>query len=168
MKKMYLNALLLTSFTAVFSQKELSRDECGNKVIRGFISKEQLVTDTAFTWFAANQSGYVPDQKALQALRMNKDSVNIIAFGGTWCGDTKNILPKFYLLADASGLSPDRITLIGVDHSKKTIQHLSEAFNITNVPTIIVMKNGKEVGRVVEYGHSGMFDRDLGEILSNK
>ena len=168
MKRILIITLLLTSFSAVFAQNEISRDASGNKIIRGFITKEQLVTDTAFTWFAANQSGYVPEQNALQALRKNKDSINIIAFGGTWCGDTKNILPKFYLLADASGLSPERITLIGVDHSKKTIQHLSEAFNITNVPTIIVMKNGKELGRVVEYGHSGMFDKDLGEILAGK
>jgi hypothetical protein len=45
---------------------------------------------------------------------------------------------------------------------------LSEAFNVLNVPTIIVLKNGREVGRVVEYGTSGMFDKDLGEILANK
>jgi len=72
------------------------------------------------------------------------------------------------MLADAAGLSQDRITLLGVDHNKKTIQHLSETFGITNVPTIIVMKNGKEVGRVVEYGHTGLFDKDLAEILSKK
>jgi hypothetical protein len=27
------------------------------------------------------------------------------------------------------------------------------------------MKEGKEIGRVVEYGKSGMFEKDLGEIL---
>lgn len=147
---------------------EISRDASGTKIVRGFLTKQELATDTAFAWFAANQQGYVPEQNALQALRANKDSINIVAFGGTWCGDTKNILPKFFVLADAAGLSQDRITLIGVDHSKKTIQHLSEAFGITNVPTIIVMKNGKEVGRVVEYGHYGMFDKELGEILAKK
>ena len=46
----------------------------------------------------------------------------------------------------------DRVTLIGVDREKKTLSHLSEALNVTNVPTIIVLKNGKEMGRVVEYG----------------
>jgi hypothetical protein len=28
------------------------------------------------------------------------------------------------------------------------------------------MKNGKELGRVVEYGHYGSFDKELGEILA--
>jgi thiol-disulfide isomerase/thioredoxin len=168
MKHILLIALVVFSAQVVWAQTEVSRDDNGNKILKGFITKQQLATDTAFTWFAQNQQGYTPDQNALQSLRANKDSVNIIAFGGTWCGDTKNILPKFFVLADAAGLSQERITLLGVDHSKKTIQHLSEAFGITNVPTIIVMKNGKEVGRVVEYGHTGLFDKDLAEILSKK
>jgi thiol-disulfide isomerase/thioredoxin len=168
MKKFLMIAATIFSVHAAFAQTEISQDASGNKVIKGFLTKQELATDSAFTWFAQNQQGYTPDQNALQALRANRDSINIIAFGGTWCGDTKYILPKFFVLADAAGLSPDRITLIGVDHNKKTIQHLSEAFNVTNVPTIIVMKNGKEVGRVVEYGHTGLFDKDLAEILSGK
>lgn len=167
MKQILFIAAIIFSVMAS-AQTEVSHDASGNKVLKGFITKQELATDSAFTWFAQNQQGYTPDQNALQALKVNRDSVNIIAFGGTWCGDTKYILPKFFVLADAAGLSPDRITLLGVDHDKKTIQHLSEAFGITNVPTIIVMKNGKEEGRVVEYGHTGLFDKDLAEILAGK
>jgi len=168
MKQILFILLAIFSAPIVFAQTEVSHDGSGNKVLKGFITKQELASDTAFAWFAQNQQGYTPDQSALQLLRTNRDSVNILAFGGTWCGDTKYILPKFYLLADAAGLSQDRITLLGVDHNKKTIQHLSETFGITNVPTFIVMKNGKEVGRVVEYGHTGLFDKDLAEILSKK
>jgi thiol-disulfide isomerase/thioredoxin len=84
---------------------------------------------------------------------------------GTWCEDSHFIIPKLFALTDAAGFSKDRITLIGVDREKKTLSHLSEALNITNVPTIIVFQNGKEAGRVVEYGKSGLFDKDLGGIL---
>ena len=168
MKQILIIALLITSFATGYAQTEISRDAGGNKILKGFISKQDLATDTAFAWFAQNQSGYVPEQNALLAMRANKDSINIIAFGGTWCGDTKNILPKFYRLTEVAGLSPDRITLFGVDRNKKTIQHLSEAFGITHVPTLIVMKNGREIGRVVEYGKYGMFDKELGEIISKK
>lgn len=169
MKKILLLTAILFSTCIVFAQSaEISHDPEGNKIIKGFISRQELANDSSFTWFLQNQKDYTPDQSALKALRANKDSINIIAFGGTWCSDTKYILPKFYVLSDASGLSPDRITLIGVDHNKKTIQHLSEAFNVTNVPTFIVMKNGKEIGRVVEYGTTGMFDRELGQIIAGK
>ena len=168
MKHFLIIALAIFSAHIALAQTEVIRDANGTKIIKGFITKQELATDTAFTWFAQNQQGYIPDQNALQLLRTNRDSVNIIAFGGTWCGDTKNILPNFFVLTDAAGLSQDRITLLGVDRSKKTIQHLSEAFGITNVPTLIVMKNRKEVGRVVEYGHTGLFDKDLAEILMKK
>src|SRR6476620_11575539 len=134
-RSMFLTAVLFLTHLSFAQSPEVSRDASGNKVLIGFISRQQLVTDTAFTWFAQNQQGYVPEQNALQKLRANRDSVNIIAFGGTWCGDTKNILPKFFVLADAAGLSPDRITLLGVDRNKKTIQHLTDAFNVTRVPT---------------------------------
>jgi thiol-disulfide isomerase/thioredoxin len=169
MKKILLFSIMLFSAGVVFAQSaEVSHDPEGNKILKGFISRQDLATDSNFIWFLQNQKDYTPDQSALKALKANKDSINIIAFGGTWCSDTKYLLPKFYVLSDAAGLSPDRITLIGVDHNKKTIQHLSEAFNVTNVPTFIVMRNGKEIGRVVEYGRTGMFDRELGEIISRK
>ena len=167
MKKLFVLAAVLFCVNTVFAQQpEVSRDASGEKVLKGFITRQQLATDTAFSWFAKNQQGYVPAQNALQALKANRDSVSIIAFGGTWCHDTQFILPKFFALADAAGVSPERITVIGVDRNKKTIQHLSETFNITNVPTIIVMKNGKEIGRVIEYGKKGMFDMELGDILN--
>jgi len=165
---MIISALLILSASSFAQAPEVSHDAEGNKVLIGFIARKDLVNDSAFTWFAQNQQGYTPDAAALQALKASRDSINIIAFGGTWCGDTKNILPKFFVLADAAGLSPDRITVIGVDHNKRTIQHLSEAFGITNVPTLIIMKNGRELGRVVEYGHYGSFDKEIGEILSRR
>jgi thiol-disulfide isomerase/thioredoxin len=167
MKKALFFAVLLLFTGLVFAQSaEVTHDASGEKVIKGFMTKQQLVSDSSFKWFAQNQQGYIPEQNALQAFKANKDSINIVAFGGTWCGDTKFILPKFFALTDAAGFSQDRVVLLGVDHNKKTIQHLAEAFGVTNVPTFIVMKNGKEIGRVVEYGKYGMFDKELGEIIS--
>jgi hypothetical protein len=86
---------------------------------------------------------------------------------GTWCEDSHFIIPKFYSLLETAGFPNDRVTLIGVDRKKKTLSHLSEALNVTNVPTIIVLKNGKEVGRVVEFGKYGLFDKELGEIINS-
>ncbi|MGZ5285783.1 MAG: thioredoxin family protein [Flavisolibacter sp.] len=151
---------------AIAQDTQITVESNGTKVINGFFTQQQLASDSAFLWYARNRQGYVPEQNALQALKTSKDSINFIVFGGTWCDDTKSILPKFFALTDAAGFSPERVTMIGVDRSKKTIHHLHEAFNIKNVPTIIVMKQGKEIGRVVEYGRYGMFDKELGEIIA--
>jgi thiol-disulfide isomerase/thioredoxin len=167
MYKLFQILIVATISQVTFAQSpEVSRDAEGNKVLKGFITRQELVSDTSFAWFAKNTNGYMPDASALTALKGAKDSIYVLAFGGTWCHDTQFILPKFYTLADAAGLAPDHITLIGVDHNKKTVQHLSETFNITNVPTLIVLKNGQELGRVVEYGKKGMWDRELGEVIT--
>lgn len=150
------------------AQSEISRDGEGQKVIKGFLTKDQLASDTSFKWFAANQQGYTPYSSALQNLKAQKDSVQFLVFAGTWCHDTQFILPKFYALADAAGVKPGQITTVGVDVGKKSQHNLTEVFQVYNVPTIIVLKNGKEAGRVVEYGKYGMFDKELGEILKAK
>ena len=158
--------LVLFSDVAVAQNAEVSKDAEGNKVLKGFVTRKELATDSSFAWFAKNTKDYKPDASALAALKGAKDSIYVLAFGGTWCHDTQFILPKFYTLADAAGLAPDHITLVGVDHNKKTVQHLSETFNVINVPTFIVLKNGQEIGRVVEYGKKGMWDRELGEVIT--
>jgi thiol-disulfide isomerase/thioredoxin len=147
---------------------EVTKDGSGNKVIRGFMTQKELTTDSSFQWYAANLKGYTPLEGTVQAFKNAKDSIHILAFGGTWCDDTKHILPKFFATTDAAGFSADHITLLGVDLNKKTINHLSEAFNVTRVPTFIVLKNGKEIGRVVEYGKIGMPEKEVGEIIAGK
>jgi thiol-disulfide isomerase/thioredoxin len=147
------------------AQSEISRDGEGQKVIKGFLTKEALAGDSAFGWFAANQQGYTPYAPALQTLKAQKDSVQFLVFAGTWCHDTQFILPKFFALADAAGVKSNQISTVGVDVAKKSQHNLTEVFQVYNVPTIIVLKSGKELGRVVEYGKTGMFDKELGEIL---
>jgi thiol-disulfide isomerase/thioredoxin len=148
------------------SQAEISRDQQGQKILKGIISRQDLEKDTAFSWYAENLKDYTPQSQAVAELKKNTN-IQIITFMGTWCGDSHFIIPKFYALLDAAGFPQDRVTLIGVDRNKKTISHLAEAMNVINVPTIIVMNNGKEVGRVVEYGKYGLFDKELGEILAS-
>ena len=168
MKKILLSAIALISFQYIFAQTglEVSREADGTKILKGFIIKKELAADTAFGWYGQNAKGYTPAADVLKQYSTNKDSVNLIIFGGTWCGDTKILLPKFFTTTDAAGFPESRITLIGVDRSKKTLYNLTEAFGITNVPTFIVMKNGKEIGRVVEYGKMGSPDKEVAQIIA--
>jgi len=135
------------------------------KTYKGIISQEVLLADSTFKWYAENLKGYSPNKAGLEGLQKNKDSVQLLVFMGTWCEDSHVIIPKFYSLLEAASFSKEKVTLIGVDRSKVTLSHLAEALNIKSVPTIIIMKNGKELGRVVEYGKYGLFDMEMGEIL---
>lgn len=170
MKKIFfaaLTAMLLTAGTAYSqNQFEISKDHDGGKIFKGLISRDVLEKDTSFKWYAENRKGFTPDKNAVAALKQNKDSVQLLVFMGTWCEDSHFVIPRFFSLLDAAGYPSDKISLIGVDRNKKTLDNLSETFQVTNVPTIIVLKKGKETGRVVEYGKSGLFDKDLGQLIN--
>ena len=157
----------ISSFSFAQTQFEVLPDKDG-KILKGIISVDILEKDPAFKWFAEGQKAWTPNEAGVAAFKKNADSLQLIVFMGTWCEDSHFVVPKLYYMLDKAGFPRDHITLIGVDRAKKTISHLTEALNILNVPTIIVMKNGKEAGRVVEYGKSGLFDKELGEIIGNK
>ncbi len=136
------------------------------KIIRGLITKYQVQNDTAFKWYSPSQGSYKPDTATLNAFEKAKGKYQIVVFGGTWCEDTQFILPKFFKLQEASGFPDDAITMFGVNREKTSLGNIARAFNITLVPTIIVMKDGKEIDRVVEYGKTGKWDKELAAILN--
>ena len=169
MKKFLFTAVILLALNTIgFAQNQFQvlAERPNEKTYKGIISREVLMADTSFKWLNGAKS-FTPEKNAIEALRKNKDSIQLLVFMGTWCEDSQDIIPKFYSLTDAAGFSQDRITLIGVDRKKTTLSHLTEALGIINVPTIIVLKNGKEKGRIVEYGKYGMVDRELGEIVNS-
>ena len=136
------------------------------KILKGYINRAAIENDTTFAWFKTNMNYGQADAAAVEAFRDKADKFSMIVFGGTWCGDTQNLLPVFYRLVDKSGYPESKITLIGVDRTKQAIDDLHVKYNVTNVPTFIVIKpEGQEAGRVVEYGKLGQVDKELGEIV---
>jgi thiol-disulfide isomerase/thioredoxin len=138
------------------------------KIFRGIVNKYLIENEPTFTWMKSSKAGYKPDTATLNALERNKKTIQYVVFGGTWCEDTQFILPKFFKLQEMSGVPDDAVSFFGVNREKKSFASIAEAFNIKNVPTIIVMKDGKELGRVVEYGKTGNWDKELAEILNAK
>jgi thiol-disulfide isomerase/thioredoxin len=149
------------------AQYEISPDEKHPEqhILRGIINKYLVQNDTTYNWYKSSAGYYKPDTATLSAFERSKNKVQFVLFGGTWCEDTQFILPKFFKLQEMSGVSDSAITFFGVNRAKKSLASIADAFNVINVPTIIVMKEGKEIGRVVEYGTTGKWDKELADIL---
>ena len=164
--------LLLTVFTfatqqALSQQFEKVPDSQGAVVIRGILTAEWLQRDFELAKeYTGRPPGFTPDAHALQMIRQQADSLQFVVFMGTWCEDSRFVVPRLFFLLDAAGYDKKRLTLIACDRDKKSLGNLTEPFQVKNVPTIIVMRKGKEIGRVVEYGKTGLFDRELGELIA--
>ncbi len=156
------NAVSKTS--TPFQAYQVSYDEKHRKVLRGLITRTDIQNDTSFGWFQKNYNLGRPDANAVNAFKEHSKDFQMLIFAGTWCPDTQNLLPEFYRLTDAAGYADSNITLIGVDNSKTTLDNLNKTFHLVDVPTFIMMKDGKEIGRVVEYGESGEAMKELGKM----
>ena len=168
MKKLFI-ALTFFTATQVFAQTLYTSvadpNHAGGIILNGTITKYALINNPAFDWYGKSAAGYQAPTAIVTAMKNSSANVKFVIFGGSWCGDTQNILPKFFKLQELSGVPDANISLMAVDRQKKTIGNLATVMGITNVPTIIVMKDGKEVGRVVEYGKTGSWDTELAALL---
>ena len=103
-------------------------------------------------------------------LRLGFESLNdwqeysLHRFGGTWCGDTKRELPKFFKIMALAKIPAENIELYGVDRSKESGDGIREKYNIVSVPTFILISGGKEIGRIVEYPKNSL-ELDMVDLL---
>lgn len=142
-------------------------NKTGGKLLRGIISKDLLAKDTAFAWYAKSRQGFVPDAAAVKTLqsKSNREDISLIIFCGTWCSDSKTILPRLFSYLEAGAYPEQRVTLIALDRLFNTVKDLSIAWKVSNIPTVIVLKDGREIGRVEENGKAGQVDKSLAELL---
>ncbi|MFY8127326.1 MAG: thioredoxin family protein [Chitinophagaceae bacterium] len=172
-KKYFYNFIVVLSFsTLLFScsstQKiDYTTVQNGNeKYLRGVINKNVLNSDSNYIWLARDMKYIRPNNDAVAIFNQQKTKFSLIVFGGTWCEDTQNLLPKFYKLIEKSEFPEKKVLLIAVDRDKQTINNLHQTYKITQVPTFIVMQGNKEIGRVVEYGKYNDIEKELAEIVS--
>lgn len=91
------------------------------------------------------------DGEAAAKLASVPPGAEVTVIFGTWCGDSRREVPRLWRALDAAGGSlPFTVKLIGVD-TQKTAPGLDKAaLDLRYVPTVIVVRDGREVGRIVE------------------
>jgi thiol-disulfide isomerase/thioredoxin len=156
--------LSINSFSQV--QYEVSKDsQNGQKTLKGILSRELLLNDAEFTWMKNDISWYKPNAECVTNLSAVKDTIQLMVFVGTWCEDSQIVFPQLLKMLDQVGFNMKRLTVIGIDRQKTTLGSLTQALGVTKAPTIMVLKAGKEIGRVEEFGKYGIYDKELAEVL---
>lgn len=167
LKRIFLFLYLALASTA-FSQDDkpqVSIDEKGRKVAVGQLSEQFLLSDSVYSWFKNGMDAYTPDNDAVAFLQRESGNFSVIIYGGTWCSDTQELLPKFYKVAHDADLDINAIKLYGLDADKLGLNKVKPENNIENVPTFIILKDGKEIGRIVETVRSSI-EKDIVRILT--
>jgi thiol-disulfide isomerase/thioredoxin len=171
MKKIFLLLLLnlfaignsqITAIPPAMENQTMHADDLLGKITKGDLQKAPFDT-----WFISGFTNYKPDAAAVSGLKKYSKDTQITIFMGTWCEDSQHRVPDFYKILDAAGFDEKNVTLIAVDKSKQTPEKLEAGKNITNVPTFIFSRNGKEIHRIVESPVETL-EKDALNILSGQ
>jgi thiol-disulfide isomerase/thioredoxin len=143
-----------------------------NDILIGETSKEELKSNSNFSWFDDYYKSYEVDSSLLKPIKKLLDDHNykLEVYFGTWCTDSQREVPSLIKVLDQINFDYNNLKMIAVDEDK-IVPNLSDEqrqkLNIEYVPTIIVFKDGKEVNRYVEYARETL-EKDLVKILSQQ
>jgi len=149
------------------SDLKVSIDERGRKVAVGLLNEQYLLNDSSYTWFKKGMEAYMPDNDAVAYLQRENKAFSIIVYGGTWCSDTQDLLPKFFRVVHDADIDSSAIKIYGLDADKLGIDKVKPQNEIEFVPTFIIMKDGKELGRIVETARRSI-EKDMMYILKQE
>jgi thioredoxin 1 len=86
--------------------------------------------------------------------------VSLVDFWADWCGPCKMVAPVMEELAvEYEGKA--KICKVDVDEQ----QELGNRFKVRSIPTVLVMKNGVEVGRLVGVQSKAHYADELKKII---
>jgi thiol-disulfide isomerase/thioredoxin len=146
------------------SSYQIVQESPTTKIVIGKFTTSLLKTDPSFSWYTERYDVYKPDSASTAFLDSAAHSIHFIVFMGTWCGDSKREVPRFFKTIDAANIPRENITMYGVDRLEKDKNHLRAAYNIEKVPTFILFRNDKEIGRIVEEAPAGI-ERDMVTLI---
>lgn len=167
MKKIILSFVLITTIGCSAQKKEATAviDYAGNLI--GIANKESFLQEPFNEWFTPNYDNYTLNEEVIESLKFLNQEITIKAFMGTWCEDSQDQTPVFYKILDEAKFNYENLEFIAVDRDKSTPNNLQEGFDIERVPTFIFYKNGKEIGRIVEYPRETV-EVDMLKIISGE
>lgn len=143
------------------------KEVAAEKILLGRQNLGDLTQAPYSEWYRPEYDGYKTDAAAVQKLKeAGISKYQITAFVGTWCEDSHREFPRLVKILQEAGYPETQLQIIAVDRSKSAPEGDEVPFDVHKVPTFIIQKDGKQIGRIVEYPKSGFLEKDLLEIIS--
>ncbi|PXW17908.1 MULTISPECIES: thioredoxin [unclassified Chryseobacterium] len=161
---LFLAAQQVTAQKVVVNREVETQND--GKMLLGNQLKEQFLKAPYADWYVKEHDEYVLDQKAVSDLKKEKiGTYDIIVFIGTWCEDSHRDFPRLMKILEAVSYPDSKLNIIAVNRKKESPTGDESLYNLQKVPTIILKRYGKEVGRIIEMPTTGYIERDLVQIL---
>jgi thiol-disulfide isomerase/thioredoxin len=140
----------MNSFAQSHSDFEtIKSDQEAEVIYKGSCTFEDIGKVSAFD-LEKNAAAYTPAAAKIDALKNSLGNYHLVIVMGTWCEDSHYMIPKLYRVLKEVQYPIAAIDLFAVDREKKGRNGEEQKYGITNVPTVILLKDGVEKGRITE------------------
>lgn len=171
MRKWFLLILILAPFclSAQKLNKKATDPKKQNEMLIGYCNREgfKTINSNFDSCYCMEYPAYITDPILLKQLKPLLKNVKITVVLATWCGDSKEWVPRFYKILDTVGYKMKNLTVIAVDRSRTAPDTPVNTLNILRVPTFIFYRNKSEIGRIIETPE-GSLEQNMIKILNTK
>ncbi len=132
----------------------------GSKVLLGEVTRDDVVGNIA--GWDEEYFTYQPDETILGELAGRLDGIRLVVVLGTWCSDSYREVPRLWKVLEEIGFLPENMKMLAVERAKAApdsalskelvdwSKNVREYYAIKAVESIIVYRDGAELGRIVE------------------
>ncbi len=158
-------SIILLSMVAIQAQTTIETDpKSESLMIVGRGDKSDMLKHPFSDWYQEYYESYEPDYPLIQAATDFIHGVTFEIYMGTWCGDSRREVPRFYTILDVAGYPTEKQSIAYLNRDRKNQLGDQKGKNIHHVPTFIVLRDGVELGRIIESPVETLED-DLFNIL---
>lgn len=159
--------LIVLGVNAQELNKVITDPDIHREILIGWVDRAGVDSQDFLAYGKQKYEAYSPDMGAISELKKDfaKDAdLHMLVVFGTWCGDSKAYVPQFFKVADLARLT--KVKYLAVNRRKDAGNIDMSKLNIERVPTFIVYKGDKEIGRIIETPTQSI-ENDLVKILKN-
>lgn len=133
----------------------------------GEFSRNQLENSNHNGWFVENYNAHPLSETLVSLIDSLFSDIEVTIYMGAWCEDSRREVPGFFKIIDALEANDQVQRIVGLNEDKISHDGSAEQAGITNVPTFVFSKGGKEINRIVEFPIISL-EQDILDILQEK
>jgi hypothetical protein len=120
----------------------------------GTVERSHLKQSPFDKWYDSGYANYTPSPDTVAELSTSLEAVEVEVYFGTWCSDSTRDVPRLNRVLDDAGFSLDRLEMITLSDRRGEFKLSPDGKErqrlIHRTPTIVISRNGREIGRIVQ------------------
>nr|WP_320118053.1 thioredoxin family protein [uncultured Marinifilum sp.] len=167
MKKISILLLLFAIILNLKAQNNTKEDsKAKSQILYGNITLDTFKKTLCKSWYTPEYKSYQPKNRIVKKLQEKSyRNYRIVLVLGSWCHDSQREVPRFIKILEKIKFPFSKLSINALDTNKHSPDFDTQANNISKVPTIIIYRNEKEIGRIIETPKISL-EKDLLKILN--